>query len=918
VTGAEENRLTWPALRDAIDRGQIPLVSTLVLAGTEEQRRAVCDDLEAYARSLSSERGSGWGGPGPAPAVAVAALGCLPTAARAAALLGRRNLREQWPEIPVTQLLAVARVRNLPWLGDLALRLAGKLDRAGNEGEWTLIAALLTEAGVAPPTDDAFVRGWVAHLQARHPDREPVRLLDRLRTDAYLDALLPRIFTVDGLGSDLGRGSSDPDQRQSDQRPAFPYALVALAAEGRIDRGLLLDGVLERFLRGDRAAALRAFVLLHDELAPTEAELTQRVTRYVKLLPAAPSTVAALAQRALRQVDDAGGLELTSLLSASNQLLLRPEKGLLKAQLGWLDRVAKRDRDRLGEVLETIAGAFGHDAIDIQERALTIVLRHVGRIEPTVRGRLAERAAQLAGDLPARAAAVLGGPAVVAPVVVPVGSPLLPPPAAALPPPVGSAAELAEEIVALLHEHGSMAGWERVLAGLVMLRASTPEQLRDALTPILDRYGVQVLAEQPWGGPRLPQLLGEVIRAAAGVRIELSGSQRGMGLLREALGVAPAGMPATAMSAAGMSAAGMPAAGYGPGPLRVLALRVAEIAVWSRHAPVPTLIATPTRANGQLDAAVLVDRLAAAERAGWQPWRFDLEQALLRLPREVDGDALSRASVLRSPAGVRLAGWLADGGPADPVSVRVEQRRPAPTPLTRWQLTYLPERRVVVRLRPVGAARGPLDEHLFQVSPPDRPAIEYSEAETRLWAAVLPNHREVVAAWALPTFAGLADYEQRGAELLPLLAEAAGRVGPAMTLALAYALAARHESDRGAAVDAFLTLAGGGELDCAALGREIGALTADGTVKLTRVVAGLAEAARAGAHGAVWAVIESALPVVLGTAPRGLPDLLALGARTATRAGCRAPLAELAAVVGRGGASRLVTEARRLDRVLTG
>lgn len=858
--------------------------------------------------------------------MAVAALGCLPSAARTAALLTRRNVRDWWGDIPVGEMVQMARARDLPWLGDLALRLAGKLGRDGEVGQWALVAGLLTEAGVAPPTDDAFVRGWLGHLQAWHLGDKRRPLLDRLRVDPYLDALLPRLFEVDGLGVELARSTWDQTQRRWDHQPAMPSALVALAAEGRVDRAVLLDGVLGRFLRGDRVGALRAFVVLHDELAPTDAELTVRVGRYARLLPDAHSTVAGLAQRALRRLDDNGRLELDTLLHGSGQLLARPEKMLVKAQLSWLDRVAKRDRDRAGEVLETVAVAFGHDALDVQERALTIVLRHAARIEPPVRDRLAELAAVLGGDLPGRAAAVLGESSVV--VDVPAGLPLVPmPPVTPMPPPVTSAAELAEEIGALVHDQSSLIGWERVLAGLVACHADDPVALRDALVPILDRYEAQFLPGHVQGAPRLRQLLGEAVRAAVRVDTRLSGWQRGVGMVRAALGGSPAGLPIT---------------GYGPGPQQVMALRVAEMAVHTRYRPVPMLVATPSRANGQLDATVLVDRLAEAERAGWQPWRFDLEQALLRLPREIDGDALSRAAALRSPAGVRLAHWLTDGGAPDPVSVRVEQRRPAARRFDRWELSQLPERRVVVALRPGAAEHGPLGRELFEIDPPDRPVFQFSDPEHQLWPGVLPNHREVVAAWALPTFAGLADSDQRGAELLPLLAEVAGPVGPAVTLALTYALAARHEADRVAGVDAFLALAGSGDLDGPALGREFGGLAADGTIKLTRVVAGLSEAARAGARAEVWAAIEAALPAVLATTGRGGPDLLALGAQTATVTptvtptarmtgggsgtggageaaggpGRGALLAVLAEISGRGGSGRLVTEARRLARVL--
>ncbi|MGW4461418.1 DUF7824 domain-containing protein [Micromonospora sp. NPDC004704] len=938
-----EPELNWPDLRQAIDLGKVEVIGKLLRGGTEEQRRTFGPELEAYVKGLPPERW--WSNRDRAAAVAVAALGCLPSAARTSALLTRRDVRDRWGDIPLGELIEMSRARDLQWLGDLARRLAAKLPREGRDGQWRLVAGLLTEAGVAPPTDDAFVRGWFAHLQAWQPKDERQPLLERLRVDPYLDALLPRMFEVDGLGVELARSSWHQEERRWDHRPAVPHVLVALAAEGRVDRTVLLDGVLGRFLRGDRVSALRAFVVLHDELAPTEAELTARVVRYVRLLPDAHSTVAGLAQRALRRLEDNGRLELDTLLQGSRQLLARPEKLLVKAQLSWLDRVAKRNPDRVGEVLETVAVAFGHDALDVQERALTIVLRHIARTEPPVRARLAELAGVLAGDLPGRAAAVLGEPVAAVAVDVRTGWALVPMPSVApMPPPVTGVAELAEEIGALLHDEGSMVGWERVLAGIVACHADDPVLLRDALVPILDRYEVQFRPGQTWwGSPRLRQLLGEVIRAAVRPGNRLSGWERGVGMVRAALGGPPADLPVT---------------GYGPGPQQALALRIAETAVYTRHRPIPMLVSTPTRANGQLDATVLVQRLAEAERAGWQPWRFDLEQALLRLPREIDGDALSRAAGLRTPAGVRLSRWLTDGGAPQPGSVRVDQRRPPLRRFDHWELSHLPERRVVVGLRPGAVDYGPFAQEMFELDPADRPEIKQSDPEYQLWPGVLPNHREVIAAWALPAFAGLADCDQRGAELLPLLAESAGPVGPAVALALAYTLAARHEADRVAGVDAFLALAAVGDLDGAALGRELGALAADGTIKLTRVVAGLAEAARAGARADVWAAIEAALPAVLAATPRGGPDLLALGAQTATATptvstsgvtsgsnatstsggtgasggtsgtgsvGGEAHQAEpgalraaLAGISARGGSGRLVTEARRLDRVLAG
>jgi hypothetical protein len=397
-------------------------------------------------------------------------------------------------------------------VADVARRLAGQRREIAVIAAYELTAALVAVAGSAPPATDAFVLGWVrSHLLAPEAN-DPVP--DRLRDDPMLPALLPRLF------------------------------------EGRLDRAMLLDGCVGRLRRGDRPAALRAFVALLDGLAPTVEEAAARALDLVRLLPDAPSTVVAQAQKLLRQVDDAGRLEVDTLLEVSEQVLTHTEKGLVKTQLRWLGAVAKRVPERAGEIAGVVSVACDHPAADIQELARGLGGEPLSALEPWL------------GEAPVAT------------------------PAAAMPAPVASAGELAEEVVALFSAPLSVVGFERVLAGLVAVRATDPDGVAELLTPMLHRLN-------------------------------------------------------------------------------------------------------PTS-------------------------EFD-----------------------EHSTGV----WM---------------------PLT--------------------------------------------EA---LWPAVLPGHRDVVAAWALPTGAATADEDQAGPrELLPLLAECTGPVGPALTIALAYGLAARATANRVAAVDAVLALAG--------------------------------------------------------------------------------------------------------------
>jgi hypothetical protein len=190
----------------------------------------------------------------------------------------------------------------------------------------------------------------------------------------------------------------------------------------------------------------------------------------------------------------------------------------------------------------------------------------------------------------------------------------------------------------------------------------------------------------------------------------------------------------------------------------------------------------------------------------------------------------------------------------------------------------------------------------------------------RCWPALLPSHRDAVAAQLLPWLASRSSGARGVGQLLPALAEADGPVGPGLTLALAYGLGARDPVDRAAAVDALLVLAGRHQLEGSALGVELAALASLGLLQVGRVAPALRDAARAGASAEVWAITSAAIPGLVPPAvrqpPRRVPDLLALAAEVAGTVGGRQPIPELAAISRRGGSSQLVTQSRRLQRLL--
>ncbi|MGI5521567.1 DUF6493 family protein [Micromonospora sp. CA-259024] len=842
---------------ESLVRGDVAAVRSVLHALDEPARRALGDELIDHVRR---RRDNWWWGK-EATALAVAAVGTLSTAAKAAALLGRRSvmLRDADPE-PV---IAEARQRGVISLADLAFRLAERLRRSQPWEGWHFTAGLLLAEKVAPPTGDAFVVGWAHAMwwQRPHGAQQHTPLLDRLRADPFLDVLLPRLFEVDGVGAELSFGGDGQ---------AVPRVLAELTSEGRLDRTALLDGVIGRLLRGDRPGALRPFLALHEQLGPTSDEVAARGSAYLRLLADGPGPVAGLAQRALRA--SGGDVELESVLDTARVVLGRPEKALVRAQLSWLDRLARQNPERAADIGEVLASGVEHPAADLRDRAAALAQRHGHRPVATV-------TVAVAGDeLP----------------------PPMSPPLA--PPPITEVDELVEEVSGLIARRWPAPALERVLDGLVRLGTTERDRLATALLPVLRRGQVGAY-DHIWAVFNLSVQLHGVLLAAAAPAEAAMRRDQWSGILSQSLtrtlrpfwdrpAVEPPRQSALTL---------------------VYCARLAEIGQRLDGRDDPGLLAAPTSATGTVDPTALYERLAAL---GDRPvWRWDLTQALLRLPVGVDEVLAARAAALGTMAGDELARWLRGDVLPVPVHrvVTVDRRERRGT----YDFGYdrLPIRRTVVASSPPEGAADPLG--LLTV-PAQMDGHGHGGWED-LWPALLPGHRGLVAAHLLPAFASAAQEDaQEAATILPMLAECTGTGGPALDLALAYGLCARHEVDRVAALDALLMLAASGELDAPGVGGQLGALAADSQVTLTRAATPLRDAVSAGARLSVWRLLAAALPPLLAapTPPRGTPDLLTLAAETASATGVPIEVPGLADMVARGGTSRLVTEARRLATAL--
>ncbi|MEU6484278.1 DUF6493 family protein [Streptomyces sp. NPDC046887] len=895
---------------DAIRAGRHASIDSLVARLSPDGRRELAGELPALRKELRDLSWNDWERrDGMRVALLLAGAGCHTGAATAASWLGSRVLRN-WDGLPTERLLAVLADRDPAWLGDVAHRLAARTSTA--EEDYPLIRALVRLAGCPLPTSsDGFVHGWARDMVMLGSDSHRPRikrLSEALRADPATPELVARLFeTVEP--ADVLISFGDPERHEH-----WPAVLARLAADGTLDRSMLVQGAVSRLLRGGRPQHLRVFTALLRTLDLTAEEEREHTADWIALAADGPSPLAADAQQVLGRLWQSGKLPAERLAELAEAVLFRPEKKLVRAQLVLLGKALRRDPEARQVLLPATAAAFGHQDTALQERALALATRYLRPEDIALREELAGQAELLSPTHQPAAAALFGtGPEGGAADEVPYEEVLPPAPVARrLPPAPDTVAETVELVVALVRAgQPDAAEFETALAGLVRHAHRDRQALAEGLEGVLadgwrwetGTHGMVDIERLDWLEVVAAAVLGRLRTTDLVDRPQPRSHRRG-GCAHEARE-------------------------------QVLRARVYEVAHRVLTRPLPFLLATPTWQTGTIDPKELVERLAAYGRQGLEPAPADLAQALLRVRR--DPATAPSAAALGSPAGRRLAEWLASPADrADRLTRRIAE--PAGDDVRPWNRAREGVRRLVVE---IGGWLAPQHEFPREFHALARPR---SGTTQRCWhwgrldgihRAMLPEDRETQAAWALPevTACATAD-ESGGCAVLPSLAELGGEAGPVLHLAVATGLGARHTEDRLAAVDALLVLAARGDLDTDRIGRDLAELLGLGTVKPTRLADAARTAAATGAYATTWAVLAPALPALLadagtGPAPRGAGELLAVAADCVERCGATGPYTErpyeerpypegLDAAADRRGSSQYASQARRLRAALGG
>ncbi|MFF9980973.1 DUF6493 family protein [Streptomyces erythrochromogenes] len=887
-------------LLDAVRTGRRDLVTALITPLTPGERRALLPELTALRREIRSwDWSRRWDAEPTLRALHLAGAACHTGPAAAASWIAARDLRDGRTR-DTAHLAALLAPRDPAWRADVAHRLAART--ATVEDDYPLIRALLHGTEAPAPTTDGFVHAWARATTTStgtndtttgrrpRPRSRPLRVA--LREDPYTAELVPRLFETATPAPSL---TWYDDPRTAGRWPA---ELAHLATEGTVQRRTLLTGTVGRLLRGGRTGHLAFYTDLLDVLDLTTDERAEHTADWIALAADAPSPTAGRAQQTLTALFEAGRLPADRLAEMSAAVLFRPEKKLVRAQLVLLGKALRRDAEDRHALLPATAAAFGHPDTALQEKALKLVAAHLRPDDDALRADLALDAEQLGPALRRTAATLLGALADPAAGPDTDGYEETLPAAPARRPLTTAGRSVAEtvELVAALAKTNAPTAEETETALDLLVRHAHQDRtvLAAALLPALaDRHWAHEDAGRAdpahLTAPELlaAAVLGRLHPADLSPRRPIDGRGFGQHCIHDAL-------------------------------QRVTTARAREAALRILTDPLPFLLATPTWDCGTLEPHDLLTRLTAYARQGATPAPADFAQALLRVRR--DPQAAAAADALATGEGRRLAAWLtADGEPAPHTRHVSDQDRGQ---RTWWRAERPTLRRIVLEIpeRPVIQKEFPAVFHPLGRPRTGTPRCWHWRGQELAHLAVLPQDRETQAVWLLPDLTGCATEEGRGAgEVLSRLAELGGPAGPALHLAVATGLGARHAEDRLAAVDALLVLAARGELDTTLLGRDLAELLRLGTVKPNRLADAARTAAATGAYATTWAFLAGSLPAVLAdSAGRGAGELLAVAADCVEHCGPGGPLPEgLAPAAARKGTSQLATQARRLHTALT-
>lgn len=313
------------------------------------------------------------------------------------------NLKESWREDVIQVLLD----RRPDWLDAW---IDAKYDVRFGHVDWDVLYQLMKAGACQKPTRDEYVAQMARDYLWQVKQDASTTLSERLLAEPEFLEDIWRFFEIE---------TGVPLSSNKHLRTNFPHAeswseaFAKLSAQGHLDRQRLLDASLGGMHLDFDGHTLAGYVAFFEYLEPSIDELAERDQRIFDLLSARATEVIAFGLKTAKQLEKAKRLDSEAFLTATSAVFGIKPKAQPKAFLTYIGQLCKRQPEAIPWAVGPVCDALTHDAVDIQEKAVslletwtprlhpdhTIALRdRLNDVAPTARGRLETVLRELTGE----------------------------------------------------------------------------------------------------------------------------------------------------------------------------------------------------------------------------------------------------------------------------------------------------------------------------------------------------------------------------------------------------------------------------------------------------------------------------------------------------------------------------------------
>jgi hypothetical protein len=546
------------------------------------------------------------------------------------------------------------------------------LDSLRHSVSWETLRRLIRAGACRKPASEGYASLMVDAMASRLNDEaeDPKSLSERLEAEPELLDDIWRIFEADTPAFDHITDPSRPKRHQE----TWAEALIALSRRGVVDRGRLLDAAIAGLSTGLHPQTIAGFGRFHDALRPTTEEIAVRQGPILDLLGLRSGQAAGFALRQARALEKAGTLDAERFLASAGGVFELGTKSQPKGVLAIARRLVRRDPGLTTRAAPLALRALAHEDADVQASAIgaledwregldgaSEIGGRLAELPATLRARAESLVRSLGGEIdeqhdeavsvgplrsqiesiPDRWRRLAGADDAIEAcergrIAEPLSFDVMDVPVLAYAEPVEpieTTDELLDAVAGFIEQRDTAIEVERIIDGIARLCDRRTEDIERRGRPLIKRTADVESAIEQLHAQRYERVHPDPVWA----------------LFRLiACWIDPETVPDDLEPA------------QEDRPLVCFELRVLELCGRVRLGAAGPHLAMPTHRGGWIDGRVLVERLLEMRRAGRDPGRHDLIQALLRVAPDARDEAHDEARSLTGPHG-RAVRWALGG-----------------------------------------------------------------------------------------------------------------------------------------------------------------------------------------------------------------------------------------------------------------